>query len=137
METEIIVETSVRVRYAETDQMGIVYYANYLIYFEIGRTEFIRKIWKPYSEIESYGYILPALSAAVQYKGSARYDDLLKIKTVLKKYSRVKLEFNYEITREDGRSIATGTTVHCFTDLNGKPRRMMGELWELLRRLEE
>ena len=136
MEREIAVDTSVRVRYAETDQMGIVYYANYLVYFEVGRTAFIRQVWKPYAEIESLGYVLPALSASVEYKGSASYDDLLTIKTILKDYNRVKLTFGYEITREDGKLIAIGSTLHCFTELDGKPRRMMKELWDFLQELD-
>lgn len=135
MEGKISATTSLRVRYADTDRMGFVYYANYLIYFEVGRTEFIRQLWKPYSELEADGYILPVLNAGVEYLNSARYDDLLTIKTTLKEYTQVKLYFEYEIYRDDLTLIAKGFTKHCFADPNGKPRRMQKEMWEFFESL--
>ncbi len=135
MAGKITSETRIRVRYADTDKMGIVYYANYLVYFEVGRTEFIRQYYKSYSDIEEKGYILPALKASVNYKTSATYDDELIIKTTLAKYTRLRLNFEYEIFKYDGRLICTGSTEHCFTDINGKPRKMPNELWELLQKL--
>ena len=130
MEGKITTTTQIRVRYADTDKMGIVYYANYLIYFEVGRTEFIRQIWKPYSEIEKMGYILPVLSAEVKYKNSASYDDLLTIKTTLVKFTKTRLIFNYEVYQEDSSLLAVGATEHCFSHPDGRPRFMPEELWD-------
>jgi acyl-CoA thioester hydrolase len=112
--------------------MGFVYYANYLVYFEVGRTSFVRQVWKPYSEIEKEGYILPVLSASIEYKNSASYDDLLTIETTLKSFSRTRLQFDYQVFREDGTLLAIGHTEHCFLYPSGKPRRMPEELWEVL-----
>lgn len=115
--------------------MGIVYYANYLVYFEVGRTELIRQYYKAYSDIEMDGYVLPALSATLNYKNSATYDDLLTIKTTMRDWTRLRLFFDYEIYKQNGVLLCTGTTEHCFTDIHGKPRRMPKELWEALERL--
>jgi acyl-CoA thioester hydrolase len=131
---EITTFTKIRVRYADTDKMGIVYYSNYLIYFEVGRTEFIREIWKPYSELERAGYILLVLSAEIHYNNSAIYDDMLTIETTLAEFNRVRLKFNYKIYRQGHILIATGATEHCFSYQNGKPRRMPQELWEILQK---
>jgi acyl-CoA thioester hydrolase len=128
----ISVDTIIRVRYADTDKMGFVYYANYLVYFEVGRTEFIRKNWKPYSYIESQGYILPVIACGAEFKDSARYDDLLTVKTILTEFNKIFLNFNYEIFRGEANIIATGFTRHCFTTFEGRPRRMPKELWETL-----
>jgi len=129
---KITAEIQIRVRYADTDKMGIVYYANYLVYFEVGRTEFIREHYKSYSEIELDGYVLPALSASLNYKNSAAYDDLLTVKTTLDKFTRLRLFFDYEVCNESGTLLCIGSTEHCFTDANGKPRRMPPELWEAM-----
>ncbi|MBC8276592.1 MAG: YbgC/FadM family acyl-CoA thioesterase [FCB group bacterium] len=117
--------------------MRIVYYANYLVYFEVGRTEFIREYYKSYSEIEHDGYVLPVLSASLNYKSSATYDDLLTIRTSLNKFTRVRLFFDYEVYNERGTLLCTGSTEHCFTDENGKPRRMPPELWNAMKTLSQ
>ena len=135
MAGKINAETQIRVRYADTDKMRIVYYANYLIYFEVGRTEFIRKYYKSYSEIEKDGYILPVLSASLNYKNSAAYDDLLTIKTTLNKFTKLRLFFDYEVCNQDGILLCTGSTEHCFTNENGKPRRMPPELFNAMKNL--
>ena len=132
MAGKITAETKIRVRYADTDKMRIVYYANYLVYFEVGRTEFIREYYKSYSEIESDGYVLPVLSASLNYKNSATYDDLLTVKTTLRKFTKLRLFFDYEVYNEEGSLLCTGKTEHCFTDETGKPRRMPPELWQAM-----
>ena len=126
-------ETQIRVRYGDTDKMGIVYYANYLEYFEVGRTEFIRQYYKPYAKIEDDGFVLPALSARVEYKNSATYDDLLTVKTTLVSFTRVRLRFEYTIYREERILVCIGATEHCFTDYAGKPKRMSEEMWAALK----
>ncbi len=137
MEGKINAETKIRVRYADTDKMAIVYYANYLVFMEVGRTEFIRQVWQPYAEFEAEGYILPVLSASVEYLGSAKYDDLLTVKTYLKEFTKLKLYFEYEIFLEDGTKIAHGSTKHCWADENGKPRRLSNEMWDTFIKVNE
>ena len=136
MEGKISGVTYIRVRYAETDKMGIVYYGNYLTYFEVARTEFVRSLGKAYSSFEARGFILPVLEAYVRYLGSARYDDLLTVKTTLKKFSRVRLDFEYEITRDEGKIIAAGYTRHCWADIEGKPQRISDEIWGFFQSLQ-
>ena len=114
-------ETKIRVRYGETDQMGVVYHANYAVYFEIGRTEWLREHGLSYRKMEGEGIMLPVISLAINYKNSARYDDLIKVKTTLTKAS---IEFNYEISNEEGALLATGNTVLAFIDMKrNRPTR--------------
>lgn len=91
----------VRVRYEETDQMGVVYHANYLNWFEIGRTELIREMGMPYKEIEARGLLLPVVELDVKYRLPARYDDLIAIYTRVVDFTYVRLEFAYEIRRHE------------------------------------
>jgi len=112
--------TSYRVIYGDTDQMGIVYYANYLRWFEKGRSEFLREIALPYSMIERQGFHFPVVEVSCRYVESARYDDLIQIETELSECRRASLMFNYMIWRDSDRStIATGMTKHACTDLTG------------------
>jgi acyl-CoA thioester hydrolase len=112
-----------RVRYAETDQMGVVYYANYLVWFEVGRTEFLRTFGWTYREMEAEGYTLPVISVACQYHRPARYDDELEVVTTGAWLSPVRLAFDYEILRGDER-IVTGRTVHASLNRRGRPVRL-------------
>src|SRR5690606_19913849 len=100
----------VRVRYAETDQMGVVYYGNYAQYFEMGRTEWLRSLGITYRWMEENGIQLPVLDLQVTYKKPAKYDDLLTIKTTLVKMPTVRIQFYYEIESEKGELITSGTT---------------------------
>ncbi|MDH7914056.1 thioesterase family protein [Winogradskyella sp. SYSU M77433] len=109
-------ETKIRVRYGETDQMGVVYHANYAVYFEVGRTEWLREFGLSYSGMEADGIMLPVVSLNINYKNSARYDDVLKVKTMLKKMPTASIEFYYELTTESGVLLATGSTVLAFID---------------------
>ena len=112
----------VRVRYSETDQMGVVYHGSYVPYFEIGRVEWLRNKGVSYKKLEESGIALPIVSMHINYKKPARYDDLLIINTKLRKYSGVKLEFDCEIRNENGDLLTTAYFLLVFVDINlGKP----------------
>ncbi len=113
-------ETVIRVRYGETDQMGVAYHANYLAWFEIGRTELMRSIGLPYIEFEKNKLFLPVLKAFCEYKHAARYDDQLTVNTRLESLQNVRLTYNYEIHR-DGKLVARGYTEHAFINDRGRP----------------
>ncbi|MGI6308427.1 MAG: acyl-CoA thioesterase [Dethiobacteria bacterium] len=115
-------ETTLRVRYKDTDQMGVVYYANYFIWFEVGRSEFFRAMGMNYKYLEQNEIFLPVIEAYCQYKYPARYDDLLKITTKLNLLQEVKLGFQYEIMHVEKETLlAVGQTTHAFVNKNGKP----------------
>ena len=119
----------VRVRYAETDRMGVVYYANYLVWFEVGRADLMRTFGRTYRELEEEGVILPVIEAHCEYKQPARYDEELEIRTTGAVMSPVRMKFLYDVVRRaDGVSVASGHTVHAAVDLRGKPRRLPEEL---------
>jgi len=109
-------EIEIRVRYGETDQMGVVYHANYAVYFEVGRTEWLREFGLSYSAMEAEGIMLPVISLSINYKNSARYDDVLKVKTRLKKMPTASIEFDYELLNNKGELLATGNTMLAFVD---------------------
>lgn len=122
----------VRVRYAETDQMGVVYHSNYLIWFEIGRTDWLRETGVTYRDMEAGGIQLPVIEAHCEYRQGARYDDEIEIRTQAKKLSPVRVQFEYEaIRRADGVLLATGRTVHATIDRDGRPVRMPDRVKEL------
>ena len=112
------VSTEVRVRYAETDQMGIVYYANYLVWFELGRVECLRALGLAYSVLEKdHGCILPVIESHCRYRSPARYDDEIVVKTWLKNIRESVIHFGYELLRvEDGSLLAEGETTHIVAD---------------------
>lgn len=115
-------EIKVRVRYSETDQMGVVYHGNYAQYFEMGRVEWLRNMGISYRWMEENGIMLPVVSLTMNYKKPARYDDLLTIKTKMLKLSSVKIEFEYEITNEINELLTTGYSVLVFVDMKtGRP----------------
>jgi acyl-CoA thioester hydrolase len=115
----------IRVRYAETDKMGVVYYANYLVWFEVGRTDLLRGSGLSYREMEVEGFSLPVIEAQCSYRQSARYDDDLDIRTTGTLLSRVRVRFNYEVVRAaDEAVLAEGYTVHASLDQDGRPRRL-------------
>ena len=117
-------ETKIRVRYGETDQMGVVYHANYAVYFEVGRTEWLREFGLSYSAMEAEGLMLPVISLSIKYKNSARYDDVIKVKTTLKKQPTASIEFDYELRNESDELLATGNTILAFIDAKrGRPTR--------------
>jgi acyl-CoA thioester hydrolase len=115
----------VRVRYAETDNMGVVYYANYLVWFEIGRTDLLRHAGWSYREMETEGFSLPVIEAHCEYRQPARYDDDLEVRTTGALVSPVRLRFEYEIARAaDGVALAYGHTVHASMGRNGRACRL-------------
>src|SRR5690606_16039358 len=115
-------EFSVRVRYAETDQMGVVYHGNYAQYFEMGRVEWLRNLGLTYKFMEQKGGMLPVVSLTMNYKKPARYDDLLTVRTIFKKQQSVKIEFDYEILNEQDELLTTGNSVLVFVDMKtGRP----------------
>lgn len=112
----------VRVRYAETDKMGVVYHGNYAQYFEIGRVEWLRNLGISYKKMEELGVMLPVVSLTMNYKKSAFYDDDLTIRTIFKKLSSVKIEFDYELYNEKGDLLTTGNSVLVFVNMEtGRP----------------
>jgi len=115
-------EFKVRVRYAETDQMGVVYHGNYAQYFEMGRVEWLRNLGLSYKWMEENGIMLPVVSLTMNYKKPARYDDLIRVKTIFKSQTSVKIEFDYEIFNEKEELLTTGTSMLVFVDMKtGRP----------------
>ena len=113
-------EIQIRVRYGETDQMGVVYHGNYALYLEMGRIEWLRKFGISYKDMEDDGVMLPVVSLSLNYKKSAGYDDVINVKTQLKNMPSAKIEFEYEITNENGEILTTATTVLVFIDAQTK-----------------
>lgn len=114
----MIHESQIRVRYGETDQMGYVYYGNYALYYEIGRTEALRSLELTYKGFEEMGVMMPVASMNCQFIKAARYDDLLTIKTIIRNLPTVKMDFEYEIRNEAGEIINKGNTTLVFIDKN-------------------
>ncbi|MFD2613481.1 acyl-CoA thioesterase [Paenibacillus gansuensis] len=147
--------TRFRVRYQETDRMGIVYHANYLTWMEIGRTELIRELGMTYQSLEEKGLLLPVVDAAVSYKMPARYDDMVTVWTSVHAYSHVRMEFRSQIRRDlpeeeeaanpilaepTGELLAEGATKHVWVNAAWRPVRIdreASELYEMLRKLSE
>jgi acyl-CoA thioester hydrolase len=122
-----------RVPYADTDQMGMVYYANYLVYFERGRTEWLREHGLAYRDLEARGLYFPVVESVCAYHAPARYDDLLDIRTTVAELSRASVTFGYEITRGTVR-IASGSTRHPLVNRTFRPIRIPDEIRRLLER---
>lgn len=114
--------TNIRVRYAETDRMDIVYHSNYFVWFEAARIELLDKVGCPYTSLEKSGALIPVLSASADYKMPARFDDRLQIHLFMQKRPTVRFHFNYEV-RRDEQLLAKGSTSHAFMDRNGKGLR--------------
>jgi acyl-CoA thioester hydrolase len=112
----------VTVRYAETDMMGVVYHANYLPWFEVGRTTLLKELGVPYRRLEEEGFRLPVLEVSAKYVRPAVYDDTLEILTTLAERPLLRIRLNYEVKRA-GELLATGASVHAFVDRTGRPVR--------------
>jgi acyl-CoA thioester hydrolase len=117
--------TQIRVRYADTDQMKVVYHGKYLEYFEVGRAALIRALGLPYSELETRGILLPVIEAFAKYRKPARYDDLLSIEAVVAELPRATLKIDYQVFRtQEELPLAEGYTIHSFMNVaTGKPTR--------------
>lgn len=131
-------ETTLRVRYQETDQMQVVYHANYLVWFEVGRTELIRDLGFPYRRFEDLGYLLPVNEANLKFKAPARYDDEIVIRTKIALCTGIRLVFSYEVRRkEEGDLLVTGESHHAWTTLELKPVRIDKKEPKLFAQLKE
>ena len=132
--------TSCRVLYGDTDAAGVVYYGNYMRYFEQGRTEYMRDLVQTYREIESQGLLLPVIECYTRYKASAAYDDLLVIETSMVELKNVSCRFNYRILRKEPDDsltlLAKGYTVHASVDRSGRLTRLPAELINKLRAIQ-
>ena len=127
--------TNIKVRYAETDQMGVVYHSNYLIWFEVARTEFMEHHKVNYKDLEEYGLFLPVVEANCRYKRPAKYSDNLTVTTKLEIEGR-KIIFRYKIYKEE-QQLTEGYTIHVFTNKEGKAIRLDREEPELYGKLKD
>lgn len=130
-----VVSTSFRVRYAETDAMGIVHHSSYVVWFEMGRTEFMRAHGFTYRSLEEMGVVMPVLELSVRYRQSAVYDDEIRISTWLEEFTRTRIKLAYSIVRTSDEVLLTeGYTLHTFTGLDGRPLRITHhpEAWQRL-----
>jgi acyl-CoA thioester hydrolase len=126
------VVTTVRVRYAETDQMGVVYYANYFVWFEIGRTDLLRTLGSTYRQLEAEGLSLPVIDASCQYAAPCLYDEELVVVTRGRLLSPIRVAFSYAVERADGSVAARGRTEHAALGRDGRPRRLPAFLRDAL-----
>ena len=130
-------QVEVRVRYSETDQMGVVYHGNYIPYFEIGRVEWLRNKGISYKSMEQSGIALPIVSMNINYKKPARYDELLTIHTIFKSQSSVKIEFDCAIYNETNELLTTAQFILVFVSLiSGKPVSPPDYILELFKAME-
>lgn len=125
-------ETQLRVRYQETDNMGVVYYANYFVWFEVARTEYLRSEGVSYRRLEEKGAYLMVAGASCQYKSPVRYDDVVRIETWIPKMKNSSLDFAHKIYLGD-KLVAAGESVHVFTNKVGRPIRIPKEVKSLRR----
>lgn len=132
-------ETTLRVRYQETDQMGVVYHANYLVWFESGRTELMRQHGFSYKKLEEKGVLLPVVDVRCKYLLPAKYDDLVTVQTRIADWNKRKIIFSYEVTSKDtDQCLAKGESTHLWVDQKMKRvnlKKAVPELYELLIRL--
>ena len=128
-----ISETNVRVRYAETDQMGYVYYGNYAMYYEVARVESLRQLGLTYRELEAMGVMMPVVEHSSRYKAPALYDELLTLRTTIKELPGVRIRFYYEIFNENKKLINEGETQLVFIDMKtNRPCRAPEAMTKLL-----
>jgi acyl-CoA thioester hydrolase len=116
-------EITIRVRYAETDRMGLLHHANYLVYFEQARTELLRSNGLSYKDLEDQGYLLVLTKIEVRYRWPARYDDLLNVKTTVMRTTTVRIDHRYEVFCQ-GRLLAEGTSTLACIDRDGRPQAL-------------
>ena len=124
--------TTLRVRYAETDKMGVVYYANFLVWFEVARADLMRSLGWTYREMETAGVSLPVVEAHCEYRRPARYDDEIEVRTEGYMVSPVRMRFTYAVVRRADQVVAAeGYTLHAAVDANGRPCRLPGRVKEV------
>ena len=121
--------STLRVRYAETDQMGVAWHGQFFAWFEVGRTDLLRRYGCTYRDLEAQGLRFPVIEAAARYLKPARYDDVLEVRTRLTSLGGARLSFAYEVHRDGTEGpLATGSTVHAALDAEGRPRRLPEDL---------
>ena len=126
-------EVQIRVRYADTDQMGYVYYGNYAAYYEVARVESFRSLGYAYKNLEEAGVMMPVLELQTKYILPAKYDDLLTVKVTIPEMPKVKIKYLYEVYNENGTLLNTGETILVFIKMaNGRPVRLPEVMEELL-----
>ena len=126
-------QIQVRVRYPETDRMGVAYHGHYLVWFELGRTELMRKLGCAYGELEDRdGLFFPVIDVRARYFSSARYDDVLDLRTTVAEVGGVRVRFDYELVRGD-EMLAAGSTEHAAVGRDGRPRRLPASIRRRLR----
>jgi acyl-CoA thioester hydrolase len=128
--------TEIRVIFGDVDAMNVVYYANYLKFFERGRAEFMRNLGHPYAELTEHGLHLPVTEASLKYRSSARYDDLVEIQTSLSWLKKASMRFDYRIVRQKNdkeTELVTGFTTHACVDLSGRVRPLPASTLEIMR----
>jgi len=124
--------TTLRVRYAETDQMGVVYYAHYFVWFEVARAELLRQLGWSYRDMEASGVILPVIEAQCEYRRPARYDDLVEVHAEGRLASAVRMEFLYDVVVAGQPGVAaTGRTAHAAVARDGRPCRLPDRIREV------
>ena len=129
-------ETKIRVEYHHTDQMGIVHHSNYVKFFEVARTEWLRAMGLTYAEMERRGVMMPIVEGNVKYRQPAYYDELISVTAMVEELPMARMIFKYEIRGEDGRDIASGSTTLGFIDkTTRRPQRAPIWLMEVLQRL--
>ena len=117
--------STIRVRHAETDQMGIAHHAEYFAWFEVGRTDLLRECGMTYRDLEADGLRLPVIEASARYLKPVLYDDVLEVRTEITKLGGARVGFSYEVRRDGTEGpLATGTTEHAAVDTRGRPRRL-------------
>jgi len=129
--------SSIRTRYADTDQMKFVYYGKFFEYFEQGRSDLLRGIGVPYPQLEEMGFLLPVIEAHASYKKAARYDDLLNVVTYLREVPVARVRLDYEVFREgEDDVLAEGYTIHTFVNAaTGKPSRAPAQFLEVVEKM--
>jgi acyl-CoA thioester hydrolase len=125
-------KTNIRVRYKDTDRMGVVYYGNYLTFFEIGRAELMRDLGLPYSEMEKGGLNLVVTEASAKYYSNVRYDAVITIKTTISTLSKVRIRFDYEIISDKKKLIVKGHTVHACLNSDQTPTKLPHDMKKIL-----
>ena len=125
-------KTEIRVRYKDTDRLGVVYYGNYLTFFEVARAEYMREIGYPYSELEAKGYTLVVSEASAKYHGNVGYDAVVTVQSAITEVRPVRVRFDYRVVDGDGRLLVIGHTVHACVNEENKPTRLPPELRKIV-----
>ncbi len=133
-EAKSMITVQEKVRFVETDLMGVVHHSNYFRWFEMGRVEYLRQAGVFLTELMADGIVFPITHVECQYRASAKFDDIILIETTLKEVSPVKMVFTYQVVRQEGKVLlATGSTQNVFTDQNGKIVRLSGKYYDKLK----